>query len=219
MKKIWLLMALLMAFLLSGCSLIDQLQAWKNGNDTSKSQQDNTVTIEQPVKETNPNTNKESNTGSNTTSTTNNNQNASSSGTQETKEVILYFSDKDGTYLSKETRKIPKSESIARQTIEELIAGPQDPDLLPTIPSGTILDDINIRDGLCTVDFSSELCDNYSGGLQDEELTVYSIVDTLTQFPTINEVRIWVDGKEIDSIAGHVDVSQAMARNNELIKP
>lgn len=216
MKKIWLMIIILMAILLSGCNLIDQLQSWKNGNDPneqqSEEQQDNTATIEQAGDEANPNDNQGNNNTSNT------NQNASVSN-QETREVILYFSDAEGQYLQAEKRNIPKTESIARQTIEELINGPQDPDLLPTIPSGTILEDINIRDGLCTVDFSSELCDNYSGGLQDEELTVYSIVNTLTQFSTINEVRIWVDGQEIESIAGHVDVSEAIARNEELINP
>jgi len=217
-KKIWLVMILFVAIILAGCSIVDQLQAWKNGDDTKQEQQDNTVTIEQQAEKANPNTNQD-NSSSNTTSNANDNQSGSSPVSQETREVILYFSDADGQYLQAEKREIPKTESIARQTVEELIAGPQDSDLLPTIPSGTILDDINIRDGLCTVDFSSELCDNYSGGLQDEELTVYSIVNTLTQFPTINEVRIWVDGQEIESIAGHVDVSEAMARNDDLITP
>lgn len=216
MKKIWLLIIILIAIFLSGCNLIEQLQSWKNGNDANEQQsapqKDNTVTIEQPGNKTNPNNNQDNSNASNTK------ENVAVSS-QETREVILYFSDADGRYLQAEKREIPKTESIARRTIEELINGPQDPDLLPTIPSGTILEDINIREGLCTVDFSSELCDNYSGGLQDEELTVYSIVNTLTQFPTINEVRIWVDGQEIESIAGHVDVSEAMSRNDDLINP
>jgi len=215
-KKIWLIIILFIAIFLSGCNLIDQLQSWKNGNDAneqqSAQQQDNTVTIEQPGNETNPNSNQDNSNASNT------NQNTSASS-QETREVILYFPDANGQYLQAEKRNIPKTESIARRTVEELINGPQNPDLLPTIPSGTILEDINIRDGLCTVDFSSELCDNYYGGLKDEEMTVYSIVNTLTQFSAINEVKIWVDGQEIESIAGHVDVSEAMARNDDLINP
>ena len=79
---------------------------------------------------------------------------------------------------------------------------------------------MNIKDdGTCIVDFSKELTENHSGGVLGEELTVYSIVNTLTQFPSVQEVQIRVDGQEINTIAGHIDVSQAMARNDDLILP
>jgi spore germination protein GerM len=138
----------------------------------------------------------------------------------ETKEVVLYFSDQAGEMLALETRAIAKVEGIARATVQELLAGPSvESGLLPTISVGTKLIDINVRpDGLCIVDFSSELVDNHPGGSLNEELTVYSIVNTLTQFPTIQEVQILVDGQKVESIAGHLDVSTTMARNNDIIE-
>ncbi|SMB92570.1 Sporulation and spore germination [Thermanaeromonas toyohensis ToBE] len=140
--------------------------------------------------------------------------------TQETRKVILYFSDPSGQKLVAEERVIPKVEGIARATIEELIKGPAPGSkLLPTIPKGTVLKDINIRpDGLARVDFSKELITNHSGGSLGESLTVYSIVNTLTQFPTVKQVQILVEGKVVDTIAGHVDVSSAMTRNEAIIK-
>ncbi|MCL2336847.1 MAG: GerMN domain-containing protein [Firmicutes bacterium] len=130
--------------------------------------------------------------------------------------VVMYFANQDGQ-LTAEQREIPNVVGIARETIQALISGPQDKSLSPTIPAGTKLLDINISDGLCTVDFSQELISKHSGGSNAEYLTVYSIVDTLTQFSTVKEVQIRVAGKIVDSIAGHVGVSTPLQRDDEII--
>ncbi|HPW21762.1 MAG TPA: GerMN domain-containing protein, partial [Vicinamibacterales bacterium] len=49
------------------------------------------------------------------------------------------------------------------------------------------------------------------GGSQHELLTVYAIVDTLTaNLPAITSVQILVDGREVDSLAGHVDLRRPL---------
>lgn len=133
--------------------------------------------------------------------------------------VKLYFSDMSGRYLVEEERAIPKVEGIGRATLEELIAGPSpESGLLPTIPVGTVLRDINVRpDGLAIVDFSRDLVDNFVGGSESERLVVYSIVNTLTQFPTVDRVRILVEGQEISTLAGHVETSEALAAAPDLV--
>jgi germination protein M len=142
------------------------------------------------------------------------------SESKETRKVVLYFADPTGQKLVAEERVIPKVEGIARATVEELIKGPAPgSQLLPTIPKGTVLKDINIRpDGLARVDFSKELITNHSGGSLGESLTVYSIVNTLTQFPTVKQVQILVEGQYVETIAGHLSVSSAMTRNEAIIK-
>ncbi|MBC7336356.1 MAG: GerMN domain-containing protein, partial [Clostridia bacterium] len=63
-----------------------------------------------------------------------------------TTKVTLYFADPSGQYLVPVTREIAKVEGIARATLQELILGPESgSDLLPTIPVGSVLRDINIR--------------------------------------------------------------------------
>lgn len=174
----------------SGCALIDRLQAWKQGS--------NEPMVEGPIEEM-PVYN--------------------DVFTGEIKEIALYFSDLSGQYLMKEMREIPKVEGIARATMQELFVGPSvESGLLPTIPAGTQLLDINVRpDGICVVDISGELISNHPGGSINEELTVYSIVNTLTQFPSVQEVQILVDGQYEETIAGHMDISATMARNEEFI--
>jgi len=105
----------------------------------------------------------------------------------EFKTVLLYFGSSDGEHLVAVEKDIAKVEGIARQTVNALIEGPDfQSGLLPTIPAGTSLLDINVKeDGLCIVDFSEELVANMPGGQLNEQLTVFSIVNTLCQFPTV----------------------------------
>ncbi|MTI81714.1 MAG: GerMN domain-containing protein [Firmicutes bacterium] len=131
--------------------------------------------------------------------------------------VVLYFANDQG-FLVAQQREVPKVDGIARMTMQELVKGPEgSAGLLPTLPPGTSLKDINIRDGLCTVDLSQEFKENHSGGSSTELLSVYSIVNTLTQFPTVEKVQIWVNGQQIDTLAGHVDVSTPLSRDDAII--
>ncbi|SFR12805.1 GerMN domain-containing protein [Desulfoscipio geothermicus] len=136
--------------------------------------------------------------------------------TTEKTKVVLYFADDNGNLVA-ERREIPKVVGIARRTMQELCRGPQNSAISPTLPAGTELLDINIRDGLCTVNFSKQLITAHSGGSAMENQTVYSIVNTLTQFRTVERVQIQVDGRIVDSIAGHIDVSVPLARNSDII--
>ncbi len=120
----------------------------------------------------------------------------------ETREILLYFANADGSSLEAETRQIPKQEGIARATVNELISGPQDPTLNPTLPAGAVLEDIDITAGVCTVDFSSELLENLSTDEDAQLLAIYSIVNTLTQFDTVDYVQILIDGQTIGTVGG-----------------
>ncbi|MEL7563919.1 MAG: GerMN domain-containing protein [Dehalobacterium sp.] len=189
----FVLLLVLLVSATAGCALLDRLQAWKNGEEEAPVSEvpeglEGTEILDQAL-------------------------------IGETKEIVLYFSDESGQYLVSEMRDVPKVEGIARATIQELIAGPSvESGLLPTIPVGTQLLDINVRpDGLCIVDLSGELVLNHPGGSMNEEMTVYSVVNTLTQFPSVKEVQILVDGEQVETIAGHMDVSTTMARNEEMI--
>ncbi|MBE3587051.1 MAG: GerMN domain-containing protein [Thermoanaerobacteraceae bacterium] len=132
--------------------------------------------------------------------------------------VVLYFSDDRG-YLVAVKKEIPRTQAIARATIEELCRGPvSGSGLNPTIPPGTRLKDINIKDGVATVDFSRELKTKHWGGSSGELLTVYSIVNTLTQFPSVQKVQLLVEGERQQSLAGHLDISRPLQRDSGLIR-
>ena len=73
--------------------------------------------------------------------------------------------------------------------------------------------------GEAYVDLSAELSKNHLGGSLDEILTVYTLVSALTEnLPSITRVQILIDGREVDTLAGHVDLRRPLARASEWIE-
>ena len=126
--------------------------------------------------------------------------------TGETITVSLYFADATRQQLVREDRAIAKVEGIAREAMEELLAGPANAESTEVFPAGTRLLDINLKpDGLCIVDLSSEACQVTDRS--QAQLMVEAIAKTLGQFPAVQEVTFMINGEKIDSIGGYVDLS------------
>lgn len=92
--------------------------------------------------------------------------------------------------------------------------------------SGTVPDGVEVLDvfvsgrGVAVLNFSGELLARHPGGLAAEELTVYSLSHSLVEgFPAIAEVRILVDGKQEDTLAGHLDLRSGFGRAPERLLP
>jgi spore germination protein GerM len=69
------------------------------------------------------------------------------------------------------------------------------------------------------VNFNKALSKDHPGGSSGEMMTVYSIVNSLTlNFPQIKRVQILIEGKAIETIAGHLSLKQPVSSNRELIK-
>jgi len=134
-------------------------------------------------------------------------------------EVNLYFSDSQAMYLVPEKRKIPQTNSLAKQVVVELIKGPDSSDLYSTIPEGTRVNEVYIADDIVYVDLSEEVFKNHPGGSSGELMTVYSIVNSLTEISPIKGVQILVEGNERNSLVGHVDISMPLLRDEDWIKP
>ncbi|MEW5706965.1 MAG: GerMN domain-containing protein [Actinomycetota bacterium] len=138
--------------------------------------------------------------------------------TTPTVEVKLYFSDDQAQYLVPEVRKIDKTPAIARAALEELIKGPSEGGHFATIPQGTKILNLDIINGIAYVNFSKEIVENHSGGSAGELMTVNSVVDTLTEFKDIKKVRFMVEGKKVETLVGHMDLTEPLARDESLIK-
>lgn len=134
----------------------------------------------------------------------------------ETRNVTVYFADGDGKNLVPQERQIAKTLSLARETLNELLKGPDNGSgLQSVIPKGTVLLDINIKDETAIIDLSKEI--QKPVAKVSPELTVYAIVNTLTQFPTIKMVKFRVEGQPVQTI-GSVNVSQGISRQASSIK-
>lgn len=136
--------------------------------------------------------------------------------------VTLYFPSKDGRYLKAEARDIrgvPERVVQVREVVEELIRGPKT-GLTPSFPAGSRVKGIFFDDkGTAYINFSRELQSEYPGGAWTETLTIYSLVNTLTEdFPEIKHVQILVEGNSIPTLAGHIDTSRPFGPRTALNK-
>ncbi len=147
------------------------------------------------------------------------NQQAGQDVDKQENRVKLYFATKDAMYLQSEERIIEGEDSlIYEETIKQLINGPQSSKLTGTIPQGVKLLNIKIEDKIAYLSFNQALVDNHWGGSTGEVMTVYSIVNTMTEFPEINSVKILIEGEEIETLAGHLGLTTAIDRDEKIIK-
>ena len=87
------------------------------------------------------------------------------------------------------------------------------PNFRNTIPRGTGLNEVYIdSQQTAYLDFSSHLTDGHIGGTTAEFLTVTAILKTVFDaFPDeVKQIQILIDGKEIETIAGHLNLSQPL---------
>jgi len=96
----------------------------------------------------------------------------------------------------------------AKQLITALIADPPTP-AQRTLPAGaTLLNFYFLPNGQAVADFSDELSTEMPSGILSEWLAVSSITETLAaNVPQITQVKILVHGRELDTLAGHVDMT------------
>jgi len=129
--------------------------------------------------------------------------------------TLFYVSD-DGMTLTGMQREVPFADGVAPQAraIVEAQIAPAAP-LVSAIPPQTKLRDVFVTErGDAFVDLSSEVSTNHSGGAIDELLTIYTIVNALTvNLPAITRVQILIDGKEVQTLAGHVDLRHPLAKS------
>ena len=80
----------------------------------------------------------------------------------EESELTLYFTDESGNVLRAEKRQVIHSinTSLERLVIEELIFGPEQEGLMPTLPPETKLLNISTNDNICYVNFDSSFLKN-----------------------------------------------------------
>ena len=134
----------------------------------------------------------------------------------------LYYVSMDGTQLTTVEREVAYGDGPAAQAQEIVNAqlAPAAAPLVSAIPPGTTLRALYLNaKGEAYVDLSKEASSAHTGGSQDELLTIYTIVNALTaNLPAVTSVQLLVDGKEVDTLAGHIDLRKPLEKNLELVE-
>ena len=129
---------------------------------------------------------------------------------------LFYVAD-DGMRLTGVERDVPYGEGTVEQAREILAAqvAPVAEPLVSAVPPGTTIRSVFVSDdGSAYIDLSHQVMAAHGGGTLDELLTVYTFVNALTtNLPAVTAVQVLVDGKEVDTLAGHVDLRRPLAGN------
>lgn len=131
---------------------------------------------------------------------------------EKTRKVVLFFLSEDDALLHREEREIASDSSIvnqAKQAIEELIKGSKK-GLISPLPPETKLRELYLTaGGVAYVDFSEDIVQKHLSGSSAEISTIYSIVNSLAyNFGTIKKVFILVEGRERETLGGHINLSR-----------
>lgn len=135
--------------------------------------------------------------------------------------TLFYVSD-DGGALVASGRDVPYGGTPGEQArhILEAQVRTAPGGLASAIPRETVVRTVYLTpNGTAYVDFGPEIVTHHSGGSLNEALTIYAIVNALTvNLPDITAVQILVDGRDVDTLAGHLDLRRPIGRNTAWVK-
>lgn len=135
------------------------------------------------------------------------------------RKTVFYFKNSDN-YLVPVMKRIPWEDGIGRVTINNMIDSTElreslsNTGLEPLIPMGTEILGLSIDPdtGLCKIDFSQEIRNVETD--KDEENLLKGVVYTLTEFPTVKEVQIMVEGQVVPVLKNSVAINEPLSREN-----
>ena len=136
--------------------------------------------------------------------------------------ATLFYGSADGQALVPVRREVALAGDIVAQgreiVVMQLQAAPEPH--VSVVPAGTTLRAFYVTErGDAFVDLSREISSAHPGGSMTELLTVQAIVSAVTaNLPAVQRVQLLVDGKEVDTIAGHIDVRGPLTADTSLVK-
>ena len=133
------------------------------------------------------------------------------------KAELFWLSDADSSMLAAVVVELPLSSDPvlrAKQVLNTLLAGPVDVELRTLPPDAVLLAFYILPDGTAIADFSEALATSIPSGIQSEQLAVDSMTHTLeANVPQVKRLKILIHGQEVETLAGHVDLTGAFAVN------
>jgi hypothetical protein len=148
----------------------------------------------------------------------------STGGTPEERRIqaTLFYVSPEGEALVGVNRAVPYGATPAEQArriVEAQVAAAPE-GAASAFPPGTTVRHVFVTDGGdAYVDLGPEIVKAHSGGSLNESLTVFALVNALTtNLPDIKAVQILIDGKEVDTLAGHIDLHRPLEKSQRWIR-
>lgn len=134
--------------------------------------------------------------------------------------VNVYFANETGEFLKKSTLDIAYDNSNApEQYVTSLIlAGPSDEAYgYAVFPADTKMVSVVTKDNICHVDLSGSFVNSTNSPVLPE-VTIYALVNSLTELPGIASVQITINGSAAVQYMDQIDLSQPLKRNLDLVE-
>jgi germination protein M len=108
----------------------------------------------------------------------------------------------------------------SKQVLNTLLAGPVDTELRTLPPDALLLAFYLLPDGTAIADFSEALATSIPSGIVSEQLAVNSITRTLeANVPQVQRLKILIHGQEVETLAGHLDLTGTFVVNTRPPSP
>ena len=130
----------------------------------------------------------------------------------------LYFADKNGDKLTTQSTVIEYNANVAveKVVVEQLILGPTEKNCYATIPKDTKVMSVTTKDGVCYVNLDTGFTAQGYDVLGT--VTIYSIVNSLTDLPGITSVQILVNGETNINYKDNISLETIFQKNPEIIE-
>lgn len=128
-------------------------------------------------------------------------------------ELTLYFTDETGEKLFPEKREVIHNvnTSVEKVILEELISGPERPELSPTLDPGTRLLNVSVNENVCYLNFDTSFINN---PLEVRDyIPIYSIVNSLSELSSVNRVQFTVNGVQDVKFRDSISLNTLFERN------
>lgn len=132
-------------------------------------------------------------------------------------ELTLYFTDEAGEELYPEKREVVHNinTSVEKVILEELLNGPEQPGLEPTLDPGIRLLNVSTNENVCYLNFDGAFLNN-SLEVKDY-IPVYSIVNSLSELSSVNRVQISINGAQNVKFRDSIELNTMFERNLDYI--
>lgn len=130
----------------------------------------------------------------------------------------LYFANEAGDALVEENRRnvvYNSNISMEKLVVEQVLKGPQMQGAYPTINPLTKIVSVNVKDGVCYVNFNEEFLNQPYN--VSSEVTIYSITNSLVELSNVNKVQISVNGETNISYRENISLNNVFERNLDLL--
>jgi hypothetical protein len=138
-------------------------------------------------------------------------------GDPRVKAKLFWASGADDGTVSAVTVELPLSKDPvlrSKQVLNTLLAGPVDTELRTLPPDAALLAFYLLPDGTAIADFSEALATSIPSGIESEQMALDSITKTLqANVPQVRRLKVLIHGQEVETLAGHLDLSQAFIVN------